>query len=66
MVKAITEEKPQDMQPSDSDPNRFYQVRELDGSWTRRNRRTIDGYLGVCRWYQRPDGTWFAVRVDEE
>lgn len=63
---AISKEKPQDMKPSDNNPDRFYQVQELDGSWTRRNRRTIDEHLGSIRWYQRPDGTWFVVRLKDE
>lgn len=64
MDQARFKEVPQYAQPEDSDPSRFYQVQEKDGSWTRRNRRTIDNYL-TCRWYQRVDGTWFAIRLDD-
>ena len=49
------------MQPSDPDPWRFYKVKELDGGFTSRNRYTIDsGEIGRVRWYQTPDGTFYA------
>ncbi|KAI9733478.1 MAG: hypothetical protein M1818_007226 [Claussenomyces sp. TS43310] len=58
-------DKPQDMEPADRDPLRFYEIKEIDGSWTRRNRLTIDsGDIGKVRWYQRLDGTFFGKRVD--
>jgi len=57
---------PQDMVPGDKDPWRMYEVQELDGNWTRRNRYTIDsGDIGKVRWFQRPDGTLFAKRLTE-
>lgn len=42
--------KKQDMKPSDDDPFRLYWVRELDDTWTQRNRLTIDsGDIGEIR-----------------
>ncbi|TGO90189.1 hypothetical protein BPOR_0075g00190 [Botrytis porri] len=42
--------KKQDMKPSDDDPFRMYWVRELDDTWTQRNRMTIDsGDIGKIR-----------------
>ncbi|EPE28726.1 hypothetical protein GLAREA_09847 [Glarea lozoyensis ATCC 20868] len=53
----------QEMKPADDDPHRFYMVRELDGSWSRRNRMTIDsGDIGECRWFAR-EGEFYAVRL---
>jgi hypothetical protein len=49
------------MQPSDPDPWRFYKVKELNGGFTSRNRYTIDsGEIGKVRWYQTPEGTFYA------
>ncbi|PMD40650.1 hypothetical protein L207DRAFT_554340 [Hyaloscypha variabilis F] len=53
----------QEMKPADDDPYRMYWVRELDNSWTQRNRLTIDsGDIGDCRWYAI-DGQFYAVRL---
>jgi hypothetical protein len=53
----------QEMKPADDDPFRMYWVRELDGTWTQRNRYTIDsGDIGDCRWYAM-DGQFYAVRL---
>ncbi|KAI9641573.1 hypothetical protein NHQ30_010385 [Ciborinia camelliae] len=42
--------KKQDMKPADDDPFRMYWVRELDDTWTQRNRMTIDsGDIGDVR-----------------
>lgn len=55
--------KKQEMKPADDDPLRMYWVRELDNTWTQRNRLTIDsGDIGDCRWYAI-DGTFYAVRL---
>jgi hypothetical protein len=55
----------QDMKPADDDKLRMYWVREPDGSWTQRNRLTIDsGDIGNCRWYAI-DGYFYAVRMDD-
>jgi hypothetical protein len=57
--------KKQDMKPGDDDPLRMYWVREMDGTWTQRNRITIDsGDIGDCRWYAL-DGQFYAVRLSE-
>ncbi|TGO62367.1 hypothetical protein BCON_0020g00400 [Botryotinia convoluta] len=46
--------KKQDMKPSDDDPFRMYWVRELDDTWTQRNRMTIDsGDIGEIRFQGR-------------
>lgn len=56
--------KKQEMKPADDDPLRMYWVRELDQSWTQRNRITIDsGDIGDCRWYAM-DGQFYAVRLN--
>lgn len=58
-------DKPQEMKPSDDDKFRFYWVRELDNTWSQRNRITIDsGDIGDCRWYAK-DGVFYAVRLPE-
>ncbi|KAL3417421.1 hypothetical protein PVAG01_11421 [Phlyctema vagabunda] len=55
--------KPQDMKPLDDDPVRLYWVRELDNTWTQRNRVTIDSKeFGPTRWYTI-DGTFYAIRL---
>lgn len=42
--------KKQDMKPADDDPFRMYWVREIDNTWTQRNRLTIDsGDIGDVR-----------------
>jgi hypothetical protein len=57
--------KKQEMKPSDDDPMRMYWCRELDGTWTQRNRLTIDsGDIGSCRWYVH-DGVFYAVRLPD-
>ncbi len=57
--------KKQEMKPADDDPMRMYWVREQDGTWTQRNRRTIEsGDIGDCRWYAL-DGQFYAVRLSE-
>ncbi|KAB5558447.1 hypothetical protein GE09DRAFT_1221560 [Coniochaeta sp. 2T2.1] len=53
----------QDFKPKDDDPSRYYMVRELDGTWTQRNRYTIDALN--CRWYLADQGYFYAVRVPE-
>jgi hypothetical protein len=53
----------QDFKPKDDDPSRYYMVRELDGTWTQRNRITIDALN--CRWYLADQGYFYAVRVPE-
>lgn len=63
-MKAKTDRKPQELVPADGDISRIYEVQELDGNWTRRNRYTIDsGEIGKIRWFQRPDGSFFAKRL---
>ncbi|CAL3968683.1 unnamed protein product [Diplocarpon coronariae] len=55
--------KKQEMKPADDDPYRMYWCREADGSWTQRNRMTIDsGDIGECRWYA-VDGNFYCVRL---
>lgn len=55
--------KKQEMKPADDDPMRMYWVREFDGTYTQRNRLTIDsGDIGECRWYAQ-DGVFYAVRL---
>lgn len=55
--------KKQEMKPADDDPMRMYWVRELDGTYTQRNRLTIDsGDIGDCRWYA-DNGVFYAVRL---
>jgi hypothetical protein len=55
--------KQQEMKPADDDPLRMYWVRELDGTFTQRNRLTIDsGDIGDCRWYAQ-DGVFYSVRM---
>lgn len=53
----------QDFKPKDDDPSRYYMVRELDNTWTQRNRYTIDALN--CRWYLADQGYFYAVRVPE-
>ncbi|KAL1882784.1 hypothetical protein VTK73DRAFT_909 [Phialemonium thermophilum] len=55
--------QPQDFKPGDDDPTRYYMVREVDGTWTQRDRMTIDS-LG-CRWYLAPEGYFYAVRLSD-
>jgi hypothetical protein len=53
----------QEMKPADDDPIRMYWCREQDGTWTQRNRLTIDsGDIGDCRWYVH-EGVFYAVRL---
>ena len=53
----------QEMKPADDDPLRMYWVRELDNTWTQRNRLTIDsGDIGELRWYAH-EGIFYAVRL---
>lgn len=53
----------QEMKPADDDPFRFYWCRELDNTWTQRNRLTLDsGDIGDIRWYCN-DGMFYAVRL---
>ncbi|KAG9246939.1 hypothetical protein BJ878DRAFT_494884 [Calycina marina] len=55
--------KKQEIKPADDDPFRMYWVREEDGTFTQRNRLTIDsGDIGPCRWYAI-DGVFYAVRL---
>lgn len=53
----------QDFKPKDDDAGRYYMVRELDGTWTQRNRFTIDSLN--CRWFLANEGYFYAVRVPE-
>ncbi len=63
-MKAKADRKPQELAPADPDIARMYEVQELDGNWTKRNRYTIDsGDIGKIRWFQRPDGSFFAKRL---
>ncbi|KAB8289795.1 hypothetical protein EYC80_010428 [Monilinia laxa] len=56
--------KKQDMKPADDDPFRMYWVRELDNTWTQRNRMAIDsGDIGDVRWYVT-EGVFYAVRLE--
>ena len=50
---------PQDFKPFDDNPNRMYWLRDLDGNYSVRDRRTID-QLG-CRWYITAEGSFYAV-----
>ncbi|KAI1807920.1 hypothetical protein F4811DRAFT_375529 [Daldinia bambusicola] len=52
----------QDIAPADPDPSRMYYCRELDGTYTLRNRFCIDN-MGDCRWYVKPGGIFYAVRL---
>lgn len=66
MIHARSDNRPQDMAPSDPDPWRFYTVKELDGGITSRNRFTIDsGEIGKVRWYQTVDGVFYAVVIPD-
>ncbi|KFA65998.1 hypothetical protein S40285_07178 [Stachybotrys chlorohalonatus IBT 40285] len=56
--------EPQEFKPADEDPSRFYYVREVDGSWTQRNRFSIDSN-GDCRWYVTDEGWFYAVRLPD-
>ncbi|RDW65296.1 hypothetical protein BP5796_09988 [Coleophoma crateriformis] len=52
----------QEMQPADPDKLRVYWVRELDNTWTQRNRATIDsGDLGRIKWFSMSPGIFYAV-----
>lgn len=63
MASNLEMDKPQEMKPADDDKFRFYWVRELDNTWSQRNRLTIDsGDIGDVRWYAK-DGTFYAVRL---
>lgn len=63
MAENLGMNQKQDMKPADDDPMRMYWVRELDGSYSQRNRLTIDsGDIGECRWYAQ-DGAFYAVRL---
>ncbi|KFY54159.1 hypothetical protein V497_07898 [Pseudogymnoascus sp. VKM F-4516 (FW-969)] len=63
-MKDKADTRPQELVPADPDISRMYEVQELDGNWTRRSRYTIDSKdIGQVRWYQRPDGTFFAKRL---
>jgi hypothetical protein len=53
----------QDFKPKDDDASRYYMVRELDNTWTQRNRATIDALN--CRWFLADEGYFYAVRVPE-
>ncbi|KAK0722824.1 hypothetical protein B0T26DRAFT_674479 [Lasiosphaeria miniovina] len=54
-------DEPQDFKPADDNALREYRVREADGSWSVKNRMTIDD-LGDCRWYIDNHGIFYAVR----
>jgi hypothetical protein len=58
--------KSQEMKPADDDPLRMYWVRELDGTYTQRNRLTIDsGDIGPVRWFAQEGGVFYAVRLPQ-
>jgi hypothetical protein len=59
--------QPQGIAPVDSNPGRMYWFRELDNNWTQRNRFTIDRFVtnDEARWYVRPDGIFYAVKLPE-
>lgn len=54
--------QPEDFQPASKDPAKMYYCRELDGNWTLRSRYSID-HMGEWRWYQTPEGIFYAVRL---
>ena len=54
--------EPEDFQPASKDPAKMYYCRELDGNWTLRSRYSIDK-MGDWRWYQTPEGIFYAVRL---
>ena len=54
--------EPEDFQPTSKDPAKMYYCRELDGNWTQRSRYSIDK-MGDWRWYQTPEGVFYAVRL---
>ena len=54
--------EPEDFQPASKDPAKMYYCRELDGNWTLRSRYSIDK-MGDWRWYQTPEGVFYAVRL---
>lgn len=54
--------EPEDFQPASKDPSKMYYCRELDGNWTLRSRYSIDK-MGEWRWYQTPEGAFYAVRL---
>lgn len=60
MTNGILE--PEDFQPASKDPAKMYYCRELDGNWTQRSRYSIDK-MGDWRWYQTPEGAFYAVRL---
>ncbi|KAK0711258.1 hypothetical protein B0H67DRAFT_493169 [Lasiosphaeris hirsuta] len=62
LARANGVNKPQDFKPADNDPNRLYWVREPNGVYLQRDRRTID-HLN-CRWYVKSDGVFYAVRLN--
>lgn len=53
----------QSIAPADPNPERMYWVREFDGTWTLRNRLTIEsGDIGDWTWYIDPsNNTFYAV-----
>lgn len=54
--------QPEDFAPASKDPAKMYYCRELDGNWTLRSRYSIDE-MGEWRWYQTPEGIFYAVRL---
>ncbi|SPO02782.1 uncharacterized protein DNG_05457 [Cephalotrichum gorgonifer] len=54
--------EPEDFQPASTYPSKMYYCRELDGNWTLRTRYAIDK-MGEWRWYQTPEGAFYAVRL---
>ncbi|MBE3041581.1 hypothetical protein IMZ48_03175 [Candidatus Bathyarchaeota archaeon] len=54
--------EPEDFQPASTDPAKMYYCREHDGNWTLRSRFSIDK-MGDWRWYQTPEGIFYAVRL---
>jgi hypothetical protein len=63
MAQGMNMGKAMDMKPADDNPNIWYWVREQDGSWVQRNRRTIEsGDIGPIRWYAE-NGSFYCVRL---
>jgi hypothetical protein len=63
---ALRSDAPRDVEiaPADPDPQKWYNVVELDGNITRRSRYTIDsGDIGKVRWYVGQDNQFYAQRL---
>jgi len=63
-AQGLEMDKGQEMKPADDDPMRWYWVRELDGTYTQRNRLTIDSpEFGDVRWFAQEGGKFYAARL---